>query len=84
MLGGSLAPLSGFYLRHPLQGSRQQPPVLPVSASANRHDQLLLLPMIEVVFETLGGLPEQTRVHLDRGYDSVPIRQRLAQMGLGW
>jgi Transposase DDE domain len=44
-----------------------------------------LVPTREAVFETLGGpLPEETSVHLDRGYDSELIRQSLAELGLRW
>ena len=32
--------------------------------------------------ETLGGLPEGTNVHLDRGYDSKATRERLKERGL--
>jgi IS5 family transposase len=34
------------------------------------------------VAETLGGLPEGTNVHLDRGYDSKATRERLKERGL--
>ena len=59
-------------------------PMGAVSAPANRHDSPLLVPTLEAVFETLGGLPEETSVHLDRGYDSDLTRQRLADLGLRW
>lgn len=59
-------------------------PMGTVSAPANRHDSPLLAPTLEAVFKTLGGLPEQTSVHLDRGYDSSSTRQRLADLGLKW
>ncbi len=55
-----------------------------VAAPANRHDSPLLVPTLEVAFETLGGLPEETSVHLDRGYDSNLTRERLADLGLWW
>ena len=32
--------------------------------------------------KTLGGLPESTSIHLDRGYDSGATRQRLQERGL--
>lgn len=38
----------------------------------------------EAVFEALGGLPEGTSAHLDRGCDSDPTRERLANPGLRW
>jgi len=34
------------------------------------------------VAETLGGLPEGTNVHLDRGYASKATRERLKERGL--
>jgi IS5 family transposase len=34
------------------------------------------------VTETLGELPERVSVHLDRGYDSKAIRERLEERGL--
>jgi hypothetical protein len=45
-------------------------PLGTVTAPANRHDSPLLAPTLDAVAETLGGLPEGTSVHLDRGYDS--------------
>jgi transposase len=59
-------------------------PLGAVSAPANRHDSPLLVPTLEAVFGTLGGLPEETGVHLDRGYDSEATRERLADLGLRW
>ena len=60
-------------------------PLGTVSAPANRNDSSLLVPTLKAASEPLGTpLPEETSVHLDRGYDSHPTRQRLAQMGLGW
>jgi len=32
--------------------------------------------------QTLGGLPEGTNIHLDRGYDSEATRQRLRERAL--
>jgi IS5 family transposase len=29
-------------------------------------------------------VPEETSVHLDRGYDSKKTRERLGELGLGW
>jgi transposase len=54
------------------------------TAPANRHDSPLLVPTLEVVTETLGELPEETSVHLDRGYDSNTTRERLKDLGLRW
>jgi IS5 family transposase len=54
------------------------------TAPANRHDSPLLVPTLEVVTETLGKLPEETSVHLDRGYDSNTTRERLKDLGLRW
>lgn len=59
-------------------------PMGTVSAPANRHDSPPLAPTLEAASETLGGLPEQTSAHLDRGYDSAPTRQRLADLGFQW
>ncbi len=52
-----------------------------VSAPANRHDSPLLVPTLDTVFEKLGGLPEETSVHLDRGYDSAKTRNLLDVLG---
>jgi transposase len=59
-------------------------PLGTVSAPANRHDSPLLVPTLKAASGSLGGLPEETSIHLDRGYDSRPTRRRLAEMGLGW
>lgn len=59
-------------------------PLGAVSAPANRHDSPLLVPTLEATSEALGGLPEQTSVHLDRGYDSRLTRERLRDLGFGW
>ena len=56
-------------------------PLSTVSAPANRHDSPLLVPTLEATSEALGGLPEQTSVHLDRGYDSLLTRERLRELG---
>jgi transposase len=55
-----------------------------VSAPANRHDSPLLIPTLKAATETLGSLPEEASVHLDRGYDSLLTRERLLELGLGW
>jgi transposase len=57
-------------------------PVGTVTAAANRHDCPLLVPTLKAVSETLGKLPEETSVHLDRGYDSERTRERLEELGL--
>jgi len=55
-----------------------------VIAPANRHDSPLLIPTLEAASEALGVLPEETSIHLDRGYDSRLTRERLLELGLGW
>ena len=55
-----------------------------VSAPANRHDSPLLVPTLEATSEVLGTLPEDTNIHLDRGYDSFLTRERLRELGLRW
>ena len=57
-------------------------PLGAVSAPANRHDSPLLAETLDAVAQTLGGLPESTSIHLDRGYDSGATRQRLQERGL--
>ena len=59
-------------------------PLGAVTAAANRHDSPLLVPTLERVSEALGALPEGTSVHLDRGYDSRPTRERLEELGMEW
>jgi transposase len=59
-------------------------PLGTLTAPANRHDSPLLVPTLEVVAQTLGSLPEEASVHLDRGYDSRLTREHLAERGLGW
>ena len=59
-------------------------PLGTLTASANRHDSPLLAPTLDAVAGTLGGLPEGTSVHLDRGYDSDLSRERLRERGLVW
>jgi IS5 family transposase len=54
------------------------------TAPANRHDSPLLVPTLKAATETLGSLPEEASVHLDRGYDSERTRERLRELGLGW
>jgi len=43
-------------------------PLGAMTAPANRYDSPLLAPSLDVL-PTLGGLPEQVKVHLDRAYD---------------
>jgi IS5 family transposase len=58
-------------------------PLGTVTAPANRHDSPLLTETLDVaVARALGGLPERTGVHLDRGYDSDVTRERLEDRGL--
>ena len=58
-------------------------PLGTITAPASRHDSPLLVPTLETSSEALGALPEGASVHLDRGYDSVPTRERLRELGLG-
>jgi hypothetical protein len=57
-------------------------PLGTVTAPANRHDTPPLAETLDAVAETLGGLPEGTNIHLDRGYDSETTRQRLRERAL--
>src|ERR687890_259460 len=57
-------------------------PLATVTAPANRHDSPLLTETLDAVAQTLGGLPESTSIHLDRGYDSETTRQRLRERAL--
>ena len=56
-------------------------PIGTVAAPANRHDSPLLNKTLDTL-EVLGELPEQMSVHLDRGYDSRSIREKLRERGL--
>jgi transposase len=56
-------------------------PVGFVTAPANRHDSPLLAETLDAAAEALGGLPEATSIHLDRGYDSETTRGRLRERG---
>lgn len=56
-------------------------PIGSVIAPANRHDSPLLVPTLEVV-RASGMLVEGASVHLGRGYDSCPTRERLRGLGL--
>ena len=57
-------------------------PIGGVTGPANRHDSPLLAPTLQHASELVGGLPEGTSVHLDRGYDSDLTRERLEKRGL--
>ncbi len=57
-------------------------PIGGVTAPANRHDSPLLVPTLEHASASVGGLPEGTSVHLDRGYDSFVTRYRLKEREL--
>jgi transposase len=57
-------------------------PIGGVTDSANRHDSPLLVPTLEHAWASVGRLPEGTRVHLDRGYDSELTYERLEERGL--
>src|SRR5215218_4350234 len=56
-------------------------PLGAMAAPANRHDSPLLAPTLDAL-PTLGGLPEQVNVHLDRAYDSNVTRRLLQERGL--
>ena len=56
-------------------------PLGAVTAPASRHDSPLLGPTLDVL-DTLGPLPDEIRVHLDRGYDSGVTRHELADRQL--
>jgi len=58
-------------------------PLGTVTAPANCHDSPLLVPTLEAA-GALGLAQESASVHLDRGYDSEPTRERLRKLGLGW
>jgi hypothetical protein len=53
-----------------------------ITAQANRHDSPLLVTLLERAGASVGGLPEGTNVHRDRGYDSDFTRQHLEERGL--
>ena len=55
-------------------------PLGAIAAPANRHDSPLLDRTLDTT-EVLGGLPERTSVHLDRGYDSRTVRERIRERG---
>jgi IS5 family transposase len=49
-----------------------------ITAPANRHDS----PLLSETLDTVGELPEQASVHLDRAYDSNATRELLESRGL--
>ena len=57
-------------------------PLGTVTAPANRNDSPQLTETLDAVAEALGGLPEGSSIHLDRGYDSKATRERLEERGL--
>jgi transposase len=57
-------------------------PIGGVGAGANRHDSPLLVPTLQHASASVGGLPDGTNVHLDRGYDSYLTRERLEELNL--
>jgi hypothetical protein len=61
-------------------------PLFVVSAAANDHDSPLLQPTLAGIPDMIGPdntkpLPDQARMHLDRGYDSGKTRQLLDILG---
>ncbi len=56
-------------------------PLGAIAAPANRHDSPLLDETLDTL-EVIGPLPEEMRVHLDRGYDSQTTREKLKARGL--
>jgi hypothetical protein len=58
-------------------------PIGSISAGANRHDSPLLVATLEHAAATsVGGLPEEASIHLDRAYDSLLTRERLRERNL--
>lgn len=57
-------------------------PIGGISAGANRHDSPLLVPTLEHAAASVGGLPEEASIHLDRAYDSLLTRERLRERNL--
>src|SRR3954447_3030123 len=60
-------------------------PITALPAPANTRDHLLLPATLDVLtglLEQVGAVPEETRVHLDAGYDYRPCRAALADRGL--
>jgi hypothetical protein len=57
-------------------------PIGSISAGANRHDSPLLVPTLEHAATSVGSLPEEASIHLDRAYDSFLTRERLRERNL--
>jgi IS5 family transposase len=57
-------------------------PIGSISAGANRHDSPLLVPTLEHAATSVGGLPQEASIHLDRAYDSLLTRERLRERNL--
>lgn len=52
-----------------------------VAAAANDHDSPLLEPTLAGIPDAVGPLPDDAKVHLDRGYDSTKTRDLLEILG---
>jgi hypothetical protein len=57
-------------------------PIGTISAGANRHDSPLLVPTLGDAASSVGSLPDEASVHLDRAYDSFVTRERLRERNL--
>jgi hypothetical protein len=57
-------------------------PIGSISAAANRHDSPLLVPTLEHAATSVGVLPDEASIHLDRAYDSLLTRERLRERNL--
>lgn len=56
-------------------------PLGAIAAPAKRHDSPLLNQTLDTT-NVLGGLPQEASIHLDRGYDSRTVRERIRERGL--
>ena len=56
-------------------------PLGAIAAPANRHDSPLLNQTLDTT-NVLGGLPQEASIHLNRGYDSRTVRERIRERGL--
>jgi Transposase DDE domain len=56
-------------------------PLSVLAARANDHDSPLLQPTLAGIPDMIGPLPDQPRMHLDRGYDSTKTRDLLEILG---
>jgi len=72
------------FARNQTQVSPHLPTLFEASRVLQSEHSPLLVPTLKAVAKTLGRLPEQTSVHLDRGYDSKLTRERLEELGLEW